>query len=553
MLKSKLGSQWSLAACAVITVVALAAGTLAQESHLGTVDFPTSGSPEAQKYFIRGLAALHSFWYEEAFENFSQAVKADPDFMMGYWGVAMTYNHPLWAQQDTQAGRDAVAKIHDIPRLTPREKEYIAAVRALYGEGDKLARDIAYCDAMARVYHDYPDDMEGACFYALSLLGTVRPGDKGYKRQMQAGAIAMEVYRKNPDHPGAAHYIIHAFDDPDHAILALPAARRYAQIAPEAAHARHMPAHIFVQLGMWNEAAAANESAWQVSDAWSKAKNYGITARDYHSLHWLTYVYLQQGRYSKASEQISLLKDAIAQQSNPRMMQSLDNMSAEYVLETENWNKAAEMFGRPDQAKPATPDAKQASGHGGHDAMAYNDSGDAMSLFVTGFAAAKSGHSDGKAAAALHEKAAQLLKAGEGYHSEQIEILALEIDAVSAVGKGDVDSAVKTMKKAIGVEDQMSPPSGPPDSIKPPRELLGDLLLKAGRPKEALEQFDASLAREPNRARSLLGKARALAQSGDSAKARETCADFLEMWKQADAGLPEAKEARGYMEHASAN
>ncbi|HEY6332302.1 MAG TPA: tetratricopeptide repeat protein [Blastocatellia bacterium] len=553
MLNSKLASQCSSTAGAVLMVLVLAAGTFAQESHLGTVDFPTSGSPEAQKYFLRGLAALHSFWYEEALENFSQAVKVDPDFMMGYWGEAMTYNHPLWAQQNTQAGQDAVAKIHDTPRLTPREKAYLAAIHALYGEGDKLARDIAYSDAMSKIYHDYPDDMEAACFYALSLLGTVRPGDKGFKRQMQAGAIAMEVYRKNPDHPGAAHYIIHAFDDPDHAILALPAARRYAEIAPEASHARHMPSHIFVQLGMWNEAAAANESAWQVSDAWSKAKNYGITARDYHSLHWLTYVYLQQGRYSKASGLISLLKDAIAQQSSQPMIHSLENMSAEYVIETENWDKGAEMFGNPDQAKAGTAKATEQPGPGGHAAMSY-DGGDGMlSLYAVGFAAAESGHSDGKAAATLHERAAQILKAGQTYRSEQIEILALEIDAVSAAGRGDFDSAVKAMKKAISVEDQMSPPSGPPDSIKPPRELLGDLLLKAGRPKEALEQFNASLAREPNRARSLLGKARALARSGDSARARETYTDFLEMWKQADAGLPEAKEARGYLDHASVN
>src|SRR6185369_14857027 len=242
----------------LIFMLTLTLGASAQQSKLGKVTFPTSGSENAQTHFLRGLAALHSFWFEEALDEFREATKVEPDFAMGYWGEAMAYNHPLWAQQDTEAARRTLKNIADVAKLTQRERTYINAVRALYGEGDKLSRDKAYAAAMEKVYRDYPDDLEAACFYSLSLLGTVRPGDIGYRRQAQAGAIALDVYLKNPDHPGAAHYIIHAFDDPEHAILALPAARRYAQIAPEAHHARHMPAHIFLQLGMWPEAAASN-------------------------------------------------------------------------------------------------------------------------------------------------------------------------------------------------------------------------------------------------------------------------------------------------------
>ncbi len=276
----------------------------AQTSQLGRIDFPTSGSREVQGDFLRGVAALHSFWYEEALEAFQSATKADPDFAMGYWGEAMTYNHPIWLQQDTEAGRKALARIKDTSKLSAREKALIDALRVLYGDGDKLARDLAYADAMEKIYRDYPDDLEAAAFYSLAVLGTVRPGEKGFQRQIKAGAIALEVYQRNPNHPGAAHYVIHSFDDPEHAILALPAARRYAEIAPAAHHARHMPSHIFLQLGMWPEAAASNETAWRVSDEWVKSKKLALSLRDYHSNHWLAYVYCQQGRYAKAEELI---------------------------------------------------------------------------------------------------------------------------------------------------------------------------------------------------------------------------------------------------------
>ena len=189
---------------AATMTLALVTTTLGQEARLGKVDFPTSGSPLAQAYFLRGLAALHSFWFEEALDNFRKSTEIDPAFIMGYWGEAMSYNHPLWAEQDTEAARKVISKIADTPRLTPRERAYLAAVKTLYGDGDKLTRDKAYSKSMEKVHRDYPDDMEATCFYALSLLGTVRPGDKGYRRQIQAAVLALEVYGKNPDHPGAA-------------------------------------------------------------------------------------------------------------------------------------------------------------------------------------------------------------------------------------------------------------------------------------------------------------------------------------------------------------
>ena len=321
---SIVGYRFKLSVLVVaFSTTAVCAPLFAQEPKLGTVNFPTSGSKEAQSHFLRGLAALHSFWYEEALEAFRDSTKAEPGFMMGYWGEAMADNHPLWSQQDTEAARKVIKNIKETNKLTARERAYLNAVKVLYGEGDKLARDNLYSKAMEKIYVDYPDDLEAAAFYALSLLGTVRPGDKGYSRQAKGGAIALEIYQKNPNHPGAAHYIIHSFDDPEHAILALPAARRYAEIAPEAHHARHMPAHIFLQLGMWPEAAASNESAWAVSDAWVKRKGLAISLRDYHSLTWLTYVYLQQGRYTKAEQLIALLGNALKESPDGRMTPKL--------------------------------------------------------------------------------------------------------------------------------------------------------------------------------------------------------------------------------------
>src|SRR2546425_11002374 len=364
-----------------VLIAALTVSVSAQSSQLGKVEFPTSGSEKAQAHFLRGLAALHSFWYQEALEAFREATTIEPDFMMGYWGEAMAHNHPLWSEQDTAAARQVLARIKETPKLTARERAYLGAVRLLYGEGDKRARDEAYSAAMEKVYHDYADDLDAAAFYSLSLLGLVRPDAKSYRLQARAGAIALDVYQKNPDHPGAAHYIIHAFDDPEHAILALPAARRYASIAPEAHHARHMPAHIFLQLGMWPEAAASNESSWETSDAWMKRKNLSPNVRDYHSLHWLLYVYLQQGRYRKAEELLVLMKKTISESTYDNKLRpnyyedNYANMAAAFVVETERWNLARTLFpagspvvmgqtpaaGRDMQSMPGAH-----SGHGGN-------------------------------------------------------------------------------------------------------------------------------------------------------------------------------------------
>ena len=540
-------SRWCLCLTLVLSVVMSASA----QSKLGSVNFPTSGAEKAQVHFLRGLAALHSFWFEEALDEFRESIRIDPDFAMGYWGEAMAYNHPLWAEQDTEAARKTVAKINNASKITARERSYIEAVRALYGSGDKLMRDKAYAAAMEKVYRDNPDDLEAACFYALSLLGTVRPGDKGFKRQMQAGAIAMDVYQKNPDHPGAAHYIIHSFDDPEHAILALPAARRYAEIAPAAHHARHMPAHIFLQLGMWPEAAASNESAWAVSDAWVKQKGLPLSARDYHSLHWLAYVYLQQGRHAKAEELVSMKRTDVAKSKNdPGIARYNDDMAAAFVVETERWELASKFFGSPDSS------GEEMGGHamhGGAGTAGRNRRSQSLPIFVRGLAAAKTGSGNvARSVVELESIRKQLSDAGEAYAARSTEIMKLEVEACAAAAKSNFNEVIDLMKRATSSEEEMSPPSGPPSLIKPSHELFGEILLAAKRPKEAAEQFNNALSRQPNRARSLLGLARSAAQAGDTKVAVEAYSKLSRQWSNADASLPEIREVQDFLKQAIA-
>jgi tetratricopeptide (TPR) repeat protein len=531
-------------AAALLLVIATTTA-FAQTSQLGKVEFPTSGSEKAQAHFLRGLAALHSFWYEEALEAFRESTKIQPDFMMGYWGEAMAHNHPLWSEQDTDAAREVIGKIKDTSKLTPRERAYLNAIKTLYGEGDQPARNAAYSAAMEKVYRDYPDDLDAAAFYSLSLLGQVRMEDKNYRLQARAGAIALEVYQKNPNHPGAAHYIIHAFDDPDHAILALPAARRYASIAPEAHHARHMPSHIFLQLGMWPDAAASNESAWESSEAWMKRKNLSPGVRDYHSLHWLLYVYLQQGRYRKAEELLALMKKTMSESTYENKLRpgyyqnNYANMAAAFIVETERWDLAESLF----PANSIAPSQASGGSHGSHGSpatdggaavMRTSNSGQRLPVFVRGLAAAvrKSPVEGTKVAARLPDTSPSIQE--------------LEVQALSASVRGDHDKAVQLMTEAAAMEERTGAPSGPPGLIKPAHELFGEVLMRAGKFDKAAEQFRVALLRQPNRSRSLLGLARAQAKGGNDAEAAATYAKLVEQWKDADADLPELKEARQF-------
>ena len=532
----------------------------AQLGKLGTVVFPTSCSPQAQTHFLRGVAALHSFWYPVALDAFRESTRLDPHCAMGYWGEAMTHNHPIWGDpQETKAARQALENIKDTAKLTERERAWLQAVQVLYGKGDKAARDRAYATAMENIYHAYPDDAEAALFYALALMGTVRPEDPaGVQTRLRAGDIASAVYQKKPNHPGAAHYVIHAYDDPAHAHMALDAAQRYAEIAPAAPHALHMPSHIFLQLGMWPQAAASNEASWAASDQWVKQKNLPISERDYHSLHWLMYIYLQQGRYDKAKDLLTLMRKSLAQFPKDDLRNLMFGrfthaaMAASLVVETEWWDAAEQLL------PPAAVRESKAQASGNINPMqAYVVVAQIPAIFAHGLAAAVQDSPEAQARMAelktIRDQAASAQEPFIAARVRMTEVQALEIGARAAAAKNDFDAAISMMQQATAQVEAMPPPSGPPPVIKPAHEWFGEILLRAGRPKEAVEQFARSLRRHPNRARSLLGAARAAAQSGDTQAAATFYHQFADQWRQAEAQSAERREAQNYLKKKEEN
>jgi len=503
---------------AVSIAVGLAAIPHGQAPELGTITFPTSGATAAQPMFVEGVKDLHSFEFDEAADAFQRAQRADPGLALAYWGEAMSYNHPLWAQVDVGAAKKALERL--APTLegrlakagTPKEKAYVEAVDKLfYTPGDKLTRDKAYSAAMAKMYDQWPDDHEVDIFYGLSLLGTVRPGDQGFKRQATAAAIALKVYQANPSHPGAAHFIIHSFDDPDHAILALPAARMYARIAPAAPHALHMPSHIFVQLGMWSDVAASNTVAYEAAIALNKRMHLQEGREDFHTLSWLQYANLMMGKLDEAKGNLDLAKAADERNpGNAAVHSGYLGMRARQILETSKWEKIALEEGRASSRNsgtpmPAMPGMQSGPGYG-----------NGSWTFIVGFSAARLGDTATADKAAVQLAAArQRMEAnGDAYAAKPFGIMEKEVGAATSLAKGQKDAAVKLAKEAADIELTLRAPSGPVEPIKPALELYGDLLLETGRAAEAAVAYEQALQRTPNRTPSVTGLQRARSLTG---------------------------------------
>jgi hypothetical protein len=514
-----------------LTVAALLlAGAVPTAQELGTITFATSGAPAAQAAFIEGVKALHSFEFDPAAEAFKRAQKQDPTFAMAFWGEAMSYNHPLWAQQDVDAAKralDRLAPTHDA-RLAlaklPKEKALLDAMHVLYfSAGDKLARDRAYADALAALHARWPDDHEIATFYALSLLGTVRPGEAGSRRQALAASIAQKVYAENPKHPGAAHFIIHAFDDPEHAPLALPAANAYAKIAPAAAHALHMPSHIYVQLGMWQETAASNVVAYKAAMNVNARLKLAEGREDFHTLSWLTYANLMLGRFDEAKRNVDLAKQAADRHPANRAVQNgYLAMRARLMLESGQWEKIA--------LDAASPAGDAHAGMPGMPGMAMGDPGNGW-IFIAGMSAAKLGDAATAQAAEARLRAAREKTAAgpNAYAAKEVGILEKEVGAAARLAAGQTTEALRLAKEAADIELTLNPPSGPPDPMKPALEYYGELLLGADRAADAVTAFSQSLLRTPKRTPSLLGLARASAKSGNTALARRTYGEIAAM------------------------
>ena len=471
------------------------------QGQLGVVHFANSGSRRAQPAFVRGLLLLHSFEYSAARGEFQKAENLDPSFAMAVWGEALTFNHTLWHEQDTAAARTAMAKLGSTPEEriarghTPRERDYLASLEKLYGPGDKAERDAAYSAALGALSRRYPKDLDARALYSLSLLGLSPKRD--VRIYMRAAAEAEAVYEVQKRHPGALHYLIHAYDDPVHAPLGLRAARLYAQVAPAASHAQHMTSHIFFALGLWDDAIAANEASVRV------AQSQGEHA--YHSLLWLEYAYLQKDQRPAAESLVRSVTHDVANGPTKENRLRAAFSRATWLVETR---------GAPGADASETVDSSGISSIG---YFAVHD-------FARGLVAADSNDTAG-ARAALAQltariNAARVVPVGENRNwfdaltendLAQARALATALDGAIEFAEGQHAAGIVQVREAIAATAQMEFEYGPPWSAKPFEELLGELLLADGQKVEAAAAFERVLVMYPNRRLAVEGLAAAKA------------------------------------------
>jgi tetratricopeptide (TPR) repeat protein len=564
--------------------LAVVSSRIVAAQELGSIDFPTSGSASAQPLFIKGVLLMHSFEYDDAREVFIEAEKADPSFAMAYWGEAMTFNHPVWQQTSPDLAKAALTKLAptaDARRAkapTEKEKEWIGAVEKLYGSGDKLARDLAYADAMKRMYDKYPNDDEVKTFYALALLGTSHNG-RDVSIYMRAAAIAEQVYAKNPQHPGAAHYLIHAYDDPIHAPLGLRYADAYSMIAPAASHALHMPSHIYVAMGMWDESAAINERSVKAADARRDAKKLDVDQRGFHALLWLLYTYTEQGRYEAARSVLTQIEAAARESGSERTRSHLALARAAWLIETRKWGDVKAPVDPKGLPKDATISELFANGFasvrsGNRAAAAQAMSQMAALMEETPVNLAPVGSSSAPSSARAGIKpigpravaappgitpiapsapsapqapqapnlSAMVMPTAGGGDKRIPQVMAQQLEAMILFSEGRREEALVLARQAGVVESSLPFEFGPPVPVKPVNEQVGEMLLDLRRPREAMEAFELSLKRTPKRALSLLGLARAATLARDTATAQRAYGELRDIWKNADKALPELKE-----------
>lgn len=515
---------------AMVTLLGAATAGAETVSDLGTIDFSTTAGPEAQQAFVRGVLLMHSFEYEDARTAFQRARELEPDFAMAAWGEAMTHNHPLWQEQDREAALAALAALRSLAPTpaarralagTEREAMYLDAVETLYGEGSKSLRDEAYLDAMRRLHQAYPEDDEAKAFLALAVLGSVPERD--FRTYMRAAGLLEEIFAANPDHPGAAHYLIHSYDDPIHAPLGVRAARRYARIAPAATHAQHMISHIDTALGDWDRVVAANAKAVEVSEDRLRRLGQPLTLRNKHSLLWLEYALLQQGRYEEARRKLELMRaDAKA---NPNAGQLFHDaaMRAHFLVALSGDEEVPGPLSLGDAG--LYPAALQSFASGV--AFLARDDLEAAQNQLTRLreTLAAAGPAAGEDEAGMDRSATSaddLLVA---------DILGTQLEAILAFRGGDSGRALELVGRALGDEESRALEYGPPTVVKPSAELLGEMLLLLDRPQEAMSAFERALERNTGRSQSLLGLARAAASAGATDVAQEARSRLAEEWR----------------------
>ena len=510
---------------------------------LGRVNFTVSCNPEAQRQFNRAVAWLHSFEYEEAEKAFTGVAVTDPRCGMAYWGIAMSTYHPIWAPPtaaELQKGSSAVEKAKVVGARTQRERDYIAALEVFYKDSDKLdhkARTFAYSEAMKQLYRRYPSDREASVFYALTLIATgMMAHDKSYAREKEAAQILNRVLAREPQHPGVTHYLIHSYDYPALAQLALPAARRYAKIAPASAHAQHMPSHIFTRLGLWQEAIRSNLDAEASAKAFAVRNHLsGVWDEQFHAMDYLAYAYLQGAQDKQARGVLDELNKI--QKADPetfKVAYAVAAIPARYALERRRWDEAAKL------TVPAL---------GAFPWQRFRWA-EAHIYFARAIGAARTGDTasarlDIEKLTAIRERL--IVAKGDYDWAGQVEIERLVASAWLAHAEGHNDDALRLVRAAADLDDATEKHPVTPGAILPAREQLGELLLELKQPLAALQEFETSLVQAPNRFNGLYGAARAARLASDQTKAKTYFGRLMALCGHADSLRPEIEEAKAFL------
>ncbi len=518
-----------------------------QDQMLGTIEIQVSGAEIAMPYFRKGLLLLHNFQYESAQKEFEMAQLMDPDMVMAYWGEAMCYSQGLWHAEDIKKGRGLLYKLGmtQDQRLkkasTELEKGFIGSLEILYSkEGTLEKRHEQYQAYMESFYKSNPENAEVAVFYSLALLEQypAHP-EKNYGEKAQQ--VLKKVLDHFPDHPGALNLMIHASDGPDKAYKGAFAAQHYPLVVKNLPYALHLPSHIYLDLGKWQDLVTANEQAWNLSRAIVKKNRLGLEALDYHSFWWLLYGYLQQGRYEKAAAIVKSMDLNVRYTHTLRMRYHLAMMKAAFLVETEQWKDQISGI------EVLTVD--------------FNIKAKALGFYIDGMSALASNDTDRASWAIIQitdQKSVELSKGGKVHpdyyycggrsnagviSNEQdliaTEVIRLELEAVLAIKMNDNDAALDFAKRASQLQDRYISPFGPPIIVKPARELYGELLIDAGQAEAALEQFDLALRDAPNRTLSLLGKYHAYRKLGQKEKMASMKKMIERNWEHADTDVIE--------------
>ncbi len=549
----------TLAVVALLTTFLLcdAHSAIAQEGHqphqhlhepsekLGQVNFTISCNPEAQRQFNRAVAWLHSFEYEEAEKAFTEVTVTDPRCGMAYWGIAMSNYHPIWAPPtaaELQKGSGAIEKAKSVSAGTQRERDYIAAIEVFYKDADKLdhrTRTFAYSEAMKQLHQRHPADSEAGVFYALTLIATgMMANDKSYAREKEAAQILNRVLAREPLHPGVTHYLIHSYDSPALAQLALPAARRYAKIAPASAHAQHMPSHIFTRLGLWQEAIQSNLDAEAAAKAFAVRNHMsGVWDEQFHAMDYLVYAYLQGAQDKQARAVLAELnKIPRAEPETFKVAYAFTAIPARYALERRQWDEAAKLTLPPDAL--------------GAFAWQHFRWAEAHIHFARAIGAARTGDTtparqEVEKLTAIRE--ALIVAKGDYDWAKQVEIERQLASAWLAHAEGHDDDALRLVRAAADLDDATDKHPVTPGAILPAREQLGELLLELKQPAAALQEFETSLRSAPNRFNGLYGAARAARFAADKKKAKTYYEQLMALCRHADSARPEIEEARAFL------